>query len=508
VLLYCIHCTTQNPLAAHEFYSDPFEDADDVELRARWFERSRVRAGPFLAGGKAPSSTSTASAVPSATSSAGLSRQDLPRVLQRLRALLREDWAEAETSVYADEDGYVVLEFDMNTCPSRRSVLAYMNIVTGANPIVSEHGLRKVPQLWGYLPKNNNNNSNAGGEAQSGSQQQQQQSQQTADGKQDGALTDSSGEQQQPGGQGGDGGKDLNKMYFAFRPPWLAQAPLEAYYTLHPEKRSFRADQAHQRRTAAEAQARDEEAARQHLARQHAVHQQQQQGTFAQLMSPQPPQQQQPSSLGARGARGSGGGGALGTVSSSGAQPSAVPLSQYDSPYSFEAAGPGTLAYGARSSLAVTPTNSARAGPLGPMGAAMGTAGTTGALYASAGTGAASYNTGYSASVEDGEERYHGAGAAPLGFVRGDQFVVDAQQQQLMQQQQQQQQQHGKSASYTQGYGAHAYGSQGYGSQGQSNRSSLGQTQMQMMQTQASQPAYYQQQQQQQQQPQALARPG
>jgi hypothetical protein len=34
-------------------------------------------------------------------------------------------------------------------------------------------------------------------------------------------------------------------IYFPFRPPWLARAPLESYYALHPEKRSYQAEQQH-----------------------------------------------------------------------------------------------------------------------------------------------------------------------------------------------------------------------------------------------------------------------
>ena len=86
--------------------------------------------------------------------------------------------------VCSTDDEHLVVRFELSTLDSEPGLVAYMNIFARTNEVVAKYNLKKVVEDWNVTP--------------------------------------------------GDG-----HLYFTFRPPWVVSRPLDTFYALHPEQRSF-----------------------------------------------------------------------------------------------------------------------------------------------------------------------------------------------------------------------------------------------------------------------------
>lgn len=121
----------------------------------------------------------------SATRGGGMcrtTRQSLRNIVAILDKTVKEDWQDCAVDVYADDDDYIVIEFGLHTIINVKGLKAYMGTICNVNPIISEFGLRKVPEIWNHAPGN-------------------------------------------------------GCVYFAFRPHWVARSSVHSYYTLHPDEK-------------------------------------------------------------------------------------------------------------------------------------------------------------------------------------------------------------------------------------------------------------------------------
>jgi hypothetical protein len=124
-------------LASDQFYCDPFEDAEDVAQRARWTEKTKRIAGPFVPAGRGLGMGQRPTPQP-----------QLTQILSELRRVLEADWRHCEVEVYADDDGHVIAAFGLSTVASVQGLLAYMNMALNANDRFTQYALCKVPELW------------------------------------------------------------------------------------------------------------------------------------------------------------------------------------------------------------------------------------------------------------------------------------------------------------------------------------------------------------------------
>mmetsp|Transcript_21169 Transcript_21169/g.25473 ORF Transcript_21169/g.25473 Transcript_21169/m.25473 type:complete len:248 (+) Transcript_21169:184-927(+) len=105
-------------------------------------------------------------------------------MIMNLHKIICADWEEAEVSIYANDDEHWVIRFNLDTIDSEQGLVTYMNILLRCNELVLKYQLSKVVEQWDVKP--------------------------------------------------GDG-----SIYFTVRPPWVKAAPVEAFYSLHPEHRIF-----------------------------------------------------------------------------------------------------------------------------------------------------------------------------------------------------------------------------------------------------------------------------
>ena len=157
--------------------ADPYERADDEALRWAWLQDALVMSAPFRPSGRVKGMCGqSASEIPG--------RQNLPEIVDRLRATIEEDWEEYGFLVCSTDDEHLVVRFELSTLDSEPGLVAYMNIFARTNEVVAKYNLKKVVEDWNVTP--------------------------------------------------GDG-----HLYFTFRPPWVVSRPLDTFYALHPEQRSF-----------------------------------------------------------------------------------------------------------------------------------------------------------------------------------------------------------------------------------------------------------------------------
>tara|TARA_B110001452_G_C15168351_1_gene406137 strand:+ start:51 stop:1136 length:1086 start_codon:yes stop_codon:yes gene_type:complete len=157
--------------------ADPYERADDQALRFQWLQDALVLSTPFRPSGRVKGMTGqSANEIPG--------RQMLPEIVDRLRIAIEEDWEEYSFLVCSTDDEHLVLRFELSTLDSEPGLVAYMNIFARTNEVVFKYTLKKVVEDWNVTP--------------------------------------------------GDG-----HLYFTFRPPWVQSRPLDTYYSLHPEQRTF-----------------------------------------------------------------------------------------------------------------------------------------------------------------------------------------------------------------------------------------------------------------------------
>lgn len=151
-------------------YVNPYEEAHNAQLREKWLQQSKILHGPF----KVNVEKSVGNNNPSL----------LPDIIQKLMRQIQADWSETHCEIYCDADDIIILEFDSSTVDNPKGLQAYMNMLTKSSPIISEHILSKVVELWSH----------------------------TAD----------------------------SHIYYAYKPPWVHRAATEPYYILHPDQRKFR----------------------------------------------------------------------------------------------------------------------------------------------------------------------------------------------------------------------------------------------------------------------------
>lgn len=133
---------TQELSGVTPFYSDPYDDAENVALRAKWFQNSQILFGPFLP----------------ATKTRSISRPNkamLPHMVSSIRNELNRDWTDCDFDIYCDEDDHVIIEFDLRTIDNPNGLVCYMNMLTNASSITSSWGLFKISQLWNHKPTPN-----------------------------------------------------------------------------------------------------------------------------------------------------------------------------------------------------------------------------------------------------------------------------------------------------------------------------------------------------------------
>jgi len=81
-------------------------------------------------------------------------RFSLPEVVAQFKKKLMADWPDSAVDVYVDSDEYIVLEFGLHTIDSINGLRNYMNTACSVEPVISENGLRKVPEVWNHQPGN------------------------------------------------------------------------------------------------------------------------------------------------------------------------------------------------------------------------------------------------------------------------------------------------------------------------------------------------------------------
>ena len=157
--------------------ADPYERADDQALRYQWLQDALMLSTPWRPSGRVKGLVGqSASEIPG--------RQNLPEIVDLLRSSIEEDWEEYGFIVCSTDDEHLVIRFELSTLDSEPGLVAYMNIFARTNEVVAKYMLKKVVEDWNVTP--------------------------------------------------GDG-----HLYFTFRPPWVQTRPLDTFYSLHPEQRTF-----------------------------------------------------------------------------------------------------------------------------------------------------------------------------------------------------------------------------------------------------------------------------
>jgi len=157
--------------------ADPYERADDQELRYKWLKDAQILSGPFRPAGRVKGQTDqSATELPS--------RATLPSMVSELRAAIEEDWADYSFLVCSTDDEHIVVRFDYSTLEAEPGLGAYMNVYARSNHVISKFGLKKVVEDWNVTP--------------------------------------------------GDG-----YLYYTFRPPWVTSRITDTFFALHPEQRAY-----------------------------------------------------------------------------------------------------------------------------------------------------------------------------------------------------------------------------------------------------------------------------
>lgn len=126
-------------IGAFKYMSDPYEAAQNQNLRAKWIEDSKILHGPFI-----PSGTKKALEAPS--------RSLLPDICKAIHQVIARDWGDLEFSVQATEDDDVVVRFSLMAVESELGVESYMNCLLKKNDTINDYMLRKVVEDWCTKP--------------------------------------------------------------------------------------------------------------------------------------------------------------------------------------------------------------------------------------------------------------------------------------------------------------------------------------------------------------------
>lgn len=163
--------------AAYANGPDPFERADDQALRHKWLQEAQILAGPFRPSGRVKGQMGEA-----ATERPSPAR--LGEMVETIREAINADWAEYNFIVCATDDEHIVVRFEMDALDSAPGLVAYMNLFARTSHVVSKFMLKKVIEDWNVTP-------------------------------------------------------DDGHLYFTFRPPWISVRVSDAFFSLHPEQRSY-----------------------------------------------------------------------------------------------------------------------------------------------------------------------------------------------------------------------------------------------------------------------------
>lgn len=122
---------------------DSLDQHEDILLRMKWLEESKILHGPFRPGGVTKSSST-------------VHKGNIPDIIQSIAKELASDWSDCDFDIYSDTEDLIVVEFALNTLENPKGLLAYMNMMSKNNPAISSHGLTKVVELWNHEPGDGN----------------------------------------------------------------------------------------------------------------------------------------------------------------------------------------------------------------------------------------------------------------------------------------------------------------------------------------------------------------
>mmetsp|Transcript_18821 Transcript_18821/g.47763 ORF Transcript_18821/g.47763 Transcript_18821/m.47763 type:complete len:380 (-) Transcript_18821:347-1486(-) len=118
-----------------KYLPEPYDSKDLVMLETRKSERSKIIAGPFIAGG-------------STKSRLKLEKGRVQEAVDALFFTLKEDWPRAFRKIVLDDRGYIQIFF-LRSEMSEGNVIAYMNQLVRTNETISRFGFHKHAGKWG-----------------------------------------------------------------------------------------------------------------------------------------------------------------------------------------------------------------------------------------------------------------------------------------------------------------------------------------------------------------------
>jgi len=122
------------------YASDPYEAAQDLALRQKWLEESRVLSGPFVPAGT------------DAKLGERPTRAMARDIITMLQDVIVEDWEGVDVAIYANEEEQWVIRFLISSVDSEEGLVAYMNVMLRCNAVVQKYKLTKVVEHWNVKP--------------------------------------------------------------------------------------------------------------------------------------------------------------------------------------------------------------------------------------------------------------------------------------------------------------------------------------------------------------------
>ena len=78
-----------------------------------------------------------------------LSRKSLSDIITKLYSVLRTDWPEADFSLGANMDDFVILAWNLSSIDNTNALVSYMNLVIDSAPVCRQYLLSKLHDRWG-----------------------------------------------------------------------------------------------------------------------------------------------------------------------------------------------------------------------------------------------------------------------------------------------------------------------------------------------------------------------
>lgn len=128
-----------NDKHAFMYTAEPYAHYRDAELRARWIADKKILHGPFVSAGN--------SSVLDAPT-----RLLLPKLMQDIHKAIMADWEDYAFTVECTDDENVAIKFEMDSVDCEAGLVAYMNVFSRNNPVMSTYGLQKLTIDWNVKP--------------------------------------------------------------------------------------------------------------------------------------------------------------------------------------------------------------------------------------------------------------------------------------------------------------------------------------------------------------------